>query len=53
MSLYKLFKQVIGRWSEADGLSLFGIITLLPMVSQTGNSSLCVSMVFNADAMSP
>ena len=53
MSLYKVFKQVIGRWSGADGLSFFGIITLLPKVSQAGIPSLSVSMVFSAVAMSP
>ena len=36
-----MFKQVIGRWSETDGLSFFRIITLFPVVSQAGNSTLC------------
>ena len=53
MNLYKVLKQVIGCWSEADGLSFSVIITLLPMVSQAGISGLSVSIVFNADAMSP
>ena len=53
MSLYRVFKQFIGQWSEADGSSLFRIITLLPIISQAGISSLSVSMVFRAVVMSP